>query len=172
RLVSHASTRTRTRSGPPPMDWWARRAGSRSSPRPRRSTWRPSSPDRSPTTTGHRSRRSYTSPGGNGATSSPTTPVSRCASSATTPTRGGRRQSSPPPSSSRKPHAAQSHDTTPQPTDSPPPNGRTRSTQERRFTDLDIADTILAKSDQVNAVDLAVPVTVTVEGVDVVGGDQ
>lgn len=37
---------------------------------------------------------------------------------------------------------------------------------------MDIADTILAKSDQVNAVDLAVPVTVTVEGVDVVGGDQ
>ena len=37
---------------------------------------------------------------------------------------------------------------------------------------MDIGDTILAKSDQVNAVDLAVPVTVTVEGVDVVGGDQ
>ena len=37
---------------------------------------------------------------------------------------------------------------------------------------MDIADTILAKSDQVNAVDLAVPVTVTVEGVEVVGGDQ
>ena len=37
---------------------------------------------------------------------------------------------------------------------------------------IDIGDTILAKSDQVNAVDLAVPVTVTVEGVDVVGGDQ
>ena len=37
---------------------------------------------------------------------------------------------------------------------------------------MDIADTILAKSDQVNAVDLAVPVTVTIEGVDVVGGDQ
>ena len=37
---------------------------------------------------------------------------------------------------------------------------------------MDIGDTILAKSDQVNAVDLAVPVTVTIEGVDVVGGDQ
>lgn len=37
---------------------------------------------------------------------------------------------------------------------------------------MDIVDTIQAKSDQVNAVDLAVPVTVTVEGVDVVGGDQ
>ena len=37
---------------------------------------------------------------------------------------------------------------------------------------MDIADTILAKSDQINAVDLAVPVTVTVEGVEVVGGDQ
>lgn len=37
---------------------------------------------------------------------------------------------------------------------------------------MDIGDTILAKSDQVNAVDLAVPATVTVEGVDVVGGDQ
>ena len=37
---------------------------------------------------------------------------------------------------------------------------------------MDIGDTILAKSDQVNAVDLAVPVTVTVEGVEVVGGDQ
>lgn len=37
---------------------------------------------------------------------------------------------------------------------------------------MDIADTILAKSDQINAVDLAVPVTVTIEGVDVVGGDQ
>ena len=37
---------------------------------------------------------------------------------------------------------------------------------------MDIADTIQAKSDQVNAVDLAVPVTVTVEGVDVVGGEQ
>ena len=31
---------------------------------------------------------------------------------------------------------------------------------------MDIGDTILAKSDQVNAVDLAVPVTVTIEGVD------
>ena len=31
---------------------------------------------------------------------------------------------------------------------------------------MDIGDTILAKSDQVNAVDLAVPATVTVEGVD------
>lgn len=37
---------------------------------------------------------------------------------------------------------------------------------------MDIGDTILAKSDQVNAVDLAVPVTVTIEGVDVIGGDQ
>src|SRR5699024_9458442 len=37
---------------------------------------------------------------------------------------------------------------------------------------MDISDTILAKSDQINAVDLAVPVTVTVEGVEVVGGDQ
>ena len=37
---------------------------------------------------------------------------------------------------------------------------------------MDIADTILAKSDQINAVDLAVPVTATVEGVEVVGGDQ
>ena len=37
---------------------------------------------------------------------------------------------------------------------------------------MDIGDTILAKSDQINAVDLAVPVTVTVEGVEVVGGDQ
>lgn len=37
---------------------------------------------------------------------------------------------------------------------------------------MDIGDTILAKSDQVNAVDLAVPATVTIEGVDVVGGDQ
>ena len=36
---------------------------------------------------------------------------------------------------------------------------------------MDIGDTILAKSDQVNAVDLAVPVTVTVEGVEVVGGE-
>ena len=36
----------------------------------------------------------------------------------------------------------------------------------------DIGDTILAKSDQINAVDLAAPVTVTVAGVDVVGGDQ
>ena len=37
---------------------------------------------------------------------------------------------------------------------------------------MDIGDTILAKSDQVNAVDLAVPVTVSIEGVDVVRGDQ
>lgn len=37
---------------------------------------------------------------------------------------------------------------------------------------MDIGDTIQAKSDQVNAVDLAVPATVTVSGVDVVGGDQ
>lgn len=37
---------------------------------------------------------------------------------------------------------------------------------------MDIVDTIQAKSDQVNAVDLAVPVTVTIEGVEVVGGDQ
>ena len=37
---------------------------------------------------------------------------------------------------------------------------------------MDIADTILAKSDQINAADLARPITVTVEGVDVVGGDQ
>src|SRR5699024_12618418 len=37
---------------------------------------------------------------------------------------------------------------------------------------MDIGDTIQAKSDQVNAVDLAVPATVTVEGEDVVGGDQ
>src|SRR5690606_14070485 len=37
---------------------------------------------------------------------------------------------------------------------------------------MDIGDTILAKSDQVNAVDLAVPVPVTVEGVDVGAGDQ
>src|SRR5699024_6783936 len=37
---------------------------------------------------------------------------------------------------------------------------------------MDIGDTILAKWDQINAVDLAVPVTVTIEGVEVVGGDQ
>lgn len=37
---------------------------------------------------------------------------------------------------------------------------------------MDIGDTIQAKSDQVNAVDLAVPVTVTIAGVEVVGGDQ
>src|SRR5699024_11843078 len=54
----------------------------------------------------------------------------------------------------------------------PPRSGGTRSTQGRRCTDLEIADTILAKSDQINAVDLAGPVTVTVEGVEVVGGDQ
>ena len=37
---------------------------------------------------------------------------------------------------------------------------------------MDIADTILAKSDQINAADLVIPVTVTVEGVEGVGGDQ
>src|SRR5699024_6864443 len=86
-------------------------------------------------TTGHRSKRSCTSPGGNGATSSPTTPVSRCASSATTPTRDGRPQSCPPPSSSRKPHAAQSHDTKPQPTDSRERRIGTRLTKGRTSID-------------------------------------
>src|SRR5699024_1683250 len=107
----------------------------RSSPRPRRCTYPLSSPGRFPTTTGHRSKRSYTSPGVNGATSSPTTPVSRCASSATTPTSDRRTQSCPPRSSSKKPHAAQSPDTKPPPTDSPPPNGGTRLTKGRTSID-------------------------------------
>ena len=37
---------------------------------------------------------------------------------------------------------------------------------------MDIGDTLQAKSDQINASELAVPITVTIAGVDVVGGDQ